>query len=444
MRTLYLDCGMGAAGDMLLAALYELAPDREGFLRKMAELGLPGVEVKLARAESHGIAGTHAAVTVHGLEEDEHLHGHEGHGHGHEQPHEHPHEHGHDHGHDHGHEHEHDHGHGHVHEHEHEHEHAHEHEHGHHHHGPHLSDVLALIGSLPVSERVREDACAVYRAIAEAEGEAHGAAPDMVHFHEVGSLDAIADVVGVSLLMEAIAPERVVASPVRVGYGTVRCAHGLLSVPAPATASLLKGVPIYAGALEGEMCTPTGAALLKHFATEFGHMPEMETEAVGVGLGTRDFGTPNCLRAFLGESRGGLPRVSELRCNIDDATPEELGFAMDVLLENGALDVFTVPIGMKKNRPATLLCCLCAEDKEEEMGRLLLRHTPTLGVRIYRPERMTLSRGFETAETRFGPVRVKTAEGWGVSKRKAEYDDIARIARENGLTLAEARAEAEK
>ena len=185
-----------------------------------------------------------------------------------------------------------------------------------------------------MSERVREDACAVYRAIAEAEGEAHGAAPDMVHFHEVGSLDAIADVVGVSLLMEQIAPERVVASPVRVGYGTVKCAHGLLSVPAPATAALLKGVPIYAGALEGEMCTPTGAALLKHFATEFGHMPEMETEAVGVGLGTRDFGTPNCLRAFLGESRGGLPRVSELRCNIDDATPEELGFAMDVGQKN--------------------------------------------------------------------------------------------------------------
>lgn len=424
MRTLYLDCGMGAAGDMLMAALSELAPDREGFLRKMEELGLPGVEVKLTRAESHGIAGTHAAVTVHGLEEDDQPM--PGHGHDHE------------HGHNHDHDHEHDH------DHKHDHDHEHDHEHGHHHHGPHLSDVVELINTLPVSERVKADACAVYGAIAEAEGAAHGTTPDFVHFHEVGSLDAIADVVGVSLLMEQIAPERVVASPVRIGFGTVKCAHGILPVPAPATAALLKGIPVYAGELRGEMCTPTGAALLKHFADSFGNMPLMDVSAIGVGLGTRDFGAANCLRAFLGEGGEELPRISELRCNIDDATPEEIGFAMELLLEKGALDVFTVPIGMKKNRPATLLCCLCTTDREEEMGRLLLRHTPTLGVRIYRPERMTLSRGFETAETAYGPVSVKTAEGWGVRKRKAEYDDIARIARENGLTLAEARAEAEK
>ncbi len=420
MRTLYLDCGMGAAGDMLMAALSELAPDREGFLRKMEELGLPGVEVKLTRAESHGIAGTHAAVTVHGLEEDDQPM--PGHVHGHEHDHDHKHEHDHEHGH----------------------EHEHEHEHGHHHHGPHLSDVVELINTLPVSERVKADACAVYGAIAEAEGAAHGTTSDLVHFHEVGSLDAIADVVGVSLLMEQIAPERVVASPVRIGFGTVKCAHGILPVPAPATAALLKGIPVYAGELRGEMCTPTGAALLRHFADSFGNMPLMDVSAIGVGLGTRDFGAANCLRAFLGEGGEELPRISELRCNIDDATPEEIGFAIELLLEKGALDVFTVPIGMKKNRPATLLCCLCTTDREEEMGRLLLRHTPTLGVRIYRPERMTLSRGFETAETAYGPVRVKTAEGWGVRKRKAEYDDIAKIARENGLTLAEVRAEAEK
>lgn len=419
---------MGAAGDMLMAALSELAPDREGFLRKMEELGLPGVEVKLTRAESHGIAGTHAAVTVHGLEEDDQPM--PGHGHDHE----HDHDHKQDHKHDHDHEHDHEHG----------HEHEHDHEHGHHHHGPHLSDVVELINTLPVSERVKADACAVYGAIAEAEGAAHGTTPDLVHFHEVGSLDAIADVVGVSLLMEQIAPERVVASPVRIGFGTVKCAHGILPVPAPATAALLKGIPVYAGELRGEMCTPTGAALLRHFADSFGNMPLMDVSAIGVGLGTRDFGAANCLRAFLGEGGEELPRISELRCNIDDATPEEIGFAMELLLEKGALDVFTVPIGMKKNRPATLLCCLCTTDREEEMGRLLLRHTPTLGVRIYRPERMTLSRGFETAETAYGPVRVKTAEGWSIRKRKAEYDDIAKIARENGLTLAEARAEAEK
>lgn len=298
--------------------------------------------------------------------------------------------------------------------------------------------MLKLIDSLPVSERVRADAGAVYRSIAAAEAEAHGTSSDLVHFHEVGALDAIADVVGVSLLMEELSPERVVVSPVRVGYGTVKCAHGLLPVPAPATAALLKGIPAYAGDIEGELCTPTGAALIGHFADSFGPMPLMRTEAIGVGLGTRDFGAANCLRAFWGESERELPRVSELRCNIDDATPEELGFAMELLLEKGALDVFSVPVGMKKSRPATLLCCLCETEREEEMGRLLLRHTPTLGVRIYRPERMTLERSIELRETELGPVRFKTASGWGVEKSKLEYDDVARIARENDLSFSEA------
>ena len=393
MRTLYIQCAMGAAGDMLMAALSELIPDREVFVRRMRGLSLPGVELELTRAESHGMAGTHAAVRVRGQEEDAHSHS-QGEAHGH----------------------------------------------GHHHHGPHLGDVLELIRALPVSERVREDACGVYRAIAAAEAAAHGKDVELVHFHEVGALDAIADVVGVSLLMEEIAPERVVVSPVRTGYGTVNCAHGVLPVPAPATAALLKGVPVYAGDIEGEMCTPTGAALIGHFADSFGNMPLMTVEAIGTGLGTRDFGRANCLRVFLGEAERELKSISELRCNIDDATPEELGFAMELLLERGALDVFTVPIGMKKSRPAVMLCCLCEAEREEEMGRLLLRHTPTLGVRIYRPRRMTLERRVETRETRFGPARLKVARGWGVEKAKVEYDDASRAARESGTSFAEASA----
>lgn len=197
---------------------------------------------------------------------------------------------------------------------------------------------------------------------------------------------------------------------------------------------------MYAGDIEGEMCTPTGAALIGHFADSFGNMPLMTVEAIGTGLGTRDFGRANCLRVFLGEAERELKSISELRCNIDDATPEELGFAMELLLERGALDVFTVPIGMKKSRPAVMLCCLCEAEREEEMGRLLLRHTPTLGVRIYRPRRMTLERRVETRETRFGPARLKVARGWGVEKAKVEYDDASRAARESGISFAEASA----
>ena len=425
MRTLYLDCGMGAAGDMLMSALYELAPDREGFLRKMAELGLPGVEVKLARAESHGIAGTHAAVTVHGLEEDEHLHGHEGHGHGHEQPHEHPHEHGHDHGHEHEHDHEHEHG----------HEHEHDHEHGHHHHGPHLSDVVELINTLPVSERVKADACAVYGAIAEAEGAAHGTTPDLVHFHEVGVMDAVADITGVCLLMEKLRVDRVFCSPVHVGSGMVRCAHGVMPVPAPATANLLAGVPIYGGEVQGELCTPTGAALLAHFADSFGPMPAMTVQAVGVGIGTKTFEQANCVRAFLGETaESGNGEIVELVCNLDDMTPEALAFACQRLLDAGALDVYTTPGTMKKGRAGQVLTVLCAAAREGEMAQHVLAETTTNGLRARRCGKYFLTPGSQTVQTPWGQVRVKTAEGFGVAHKKPEFEDVAALARAQGVS----------
>ena len=319
MKTLYLECNMGAAGDMLTAALLDLLPEerRQEFLKVMN--AIPGVQMRAEPAEKCGVRGLHVTVLAHGVEE----HSHDVPCGGADAPH--------------------------LHEHPHDHEHEHGHEHGHHH--ASLADVRAIVEGLPVPETVKAKAMEVYGLIAAAEAHAHGQPVELVHFHEVGSLDAIADVVGVSLLMEAIAPERVVASPVRIGFGTVKCAHGILPVPAPATAALLKGIPVYAGELRGEMCTPTGAALLRHFADSFGNMPLMDVSAIGVGLGTRDFGAANCLRAFLGEGGEELPRISELRCNIDDATPEEIGFAMELLLEKGALDVFTVPIGMKKKFP---------------------------------------------------------------------------------------------
>ena len=433
MKTLYIECNMGAAGDMLMAALSELIGRPDDFVRDMNGLGLPGVRFERQSATKCGITGTHMAVTVDG--EEEHSHDVHEHHHGHEH---HEHEHHHDHDHEH------------VHEHEHHHEHEHEHEHDHHHddhehsstplshHHAHLSDIHAVIDGLAVSEKVKADARAVYGLIAEAESAAHGLPVDQIHFHEVGTLDAVADVVGVCALMERLAPDRVVVSPVHVGSGQVRCAHGVLPVPAPATAYILKGVPIYGGAVRGELCTPTGAALLKHFADEFGPMPPMAVEKTGYGMGNKDFEWANCVRTMLGEAESTSDgEVRELRCNLDDMTGEEIAFAVQALLEAGALDAWTEPIQMKKGRPGTLLAVLCPAEREREFAALLMKHTTTLGVRVQTLRRYTLAREAVTLETAFGPVRAKRSEGYGVSRVKAEFDDLAEVAKREGISIRE-------
>ena len=396
-----------------------------------------------------GITGTHVSVTVGGEEEVScdvdpgaapvhiHDHDHEHHHHEHAHDHDHEHEHHHDHADDHEHEHAHDHEHHHEHAHDHEHHHDHDHGHGHHHHTG-MGEIRHLLHHLDLPERVRADAEAVYGLIAQAESRAHGRPVEEIHFHEVGSLDAVADVVGVCLLMHQLGAEQVLCSPVHVGSGQVRCAHGILPVPAPATAHILRGVPIYGGAIRGELCTPTGAALLKHFVTKFDSMPVMSMEKIGYGMGNKDFEAANCVRALLGETAESGDEVAELRCNLDDMTGESIGFAMEELLSAGALDVFTSPIGMKKNRPAVLLTCLCRLEDREKMARLLFRHTTTLGVRETLCRRYTLERGQHTVDTPHGPVTVKRASGWGVSRSKPEYEDLARIAREQGISLAEA------
>ena len=415
---------MGAAGDMLMAALLELLPEggRQGFIDRLNGLGIPGVNAEMMRSAKCGVMGTHVSVTVHG-EDEEDFHQHAGHEHHHaHEEHEHEHEHEHDHDHDHEHDHEHEHGHG----------------QGHHHHAS-LGDITDVINGLDVPESVKKRACEVYSAIARAESEVHGREVGEVHFHEVGAMDAVADVVGVSWLLDILAPERVICSPLRTGYGQVRCAHGILPVPAPATALILEGIPVFAGDIAGEMTTPTGAALVRSIADSFGEMPAMRMGPVGYGMGTRDFPAANCVRAILGETEGQNAPVAEIFCTLDDVTAEDLGYAQDVLLNAGALDVFTASVGMKKGRPGTLLCCLCDYDRRMEFAELMLRHTPTLGVRMYAPERVKLSRSVETLDTAFGPVRMKYGSGFGIEKVKPEYDDIARIASETGLTIAEVR-----
>lgn len=305
-----------------------------------------------------------------------------------------------------------------------------------------ISSICSRI--CPFPSGVRAHALAVYRLIAQAESHAHGQPISQIHFHEVGSMDAVADVVGVCMLMERIGAQRILASAVHVGSGQVRCAHGVLPVPAPATAHILQGVPTYGGEIAGELCTPTGAALLRHFAQGFGPMPALCASAIGYGMGTKDFAAANCVRAFLGDDGAGEGgpngEIALLCCNLDDMPGEDLGFAQQALLSEGALDVYTLPIGMKKSRPAVLLCCICEPSAADRLAAAILRHTSTFGVRKTLCQRYMLSRSFEQVSTPHGDVRIKTGQGYGVSKSKPEYEDIARIAREQGISLAEARA----
>lgn len=429
MKTLYLECNMGAAGDMLTAALLELHPDPQGFVERMNRLGLPGVVFAAQPAVKCGITGTQVSVTVGGEEEESHdvpLHTHV---HETAQDEAHP-----GHAHDHVHVHDHEHTHDHEHEHTHGHEHSHEHGHGHHHHAG-MGDIRHILSYLDIPQPVRQDAEAVYQLIAQAESHAHGRPVEEIHFHEVGTLDAVTDVVAVCWLLHDLAPEQIVASPVHVGCGQVRCAHGILPVPAPATAYILQGVPTYGGSVQGELCTPTGAALLKHFVQRFGPSPVMRVEKTGYGMGKKDFEAANCVRAMLGQTQEESTTIAQLACNLDDMTPEALGFAQERLWEAGALDVTTAPIGMKKNRPGVQLTCLCRLEDREKLVSVLFAHTTTLGVRESLCTRYTLARSQRTVETEHGPVRVKEARGWGVTREKPEYEDVANIAREHGLTL---------
>lgn len=370
-----------------MSALLELHPQPDSFMEKLNGLGIPNVTLKKTTSVKCGISGTHVEVSVGGVVEDEHIH---------------------------------------------------EHEHGHHHHShSSMHEIEHIIGHLDIPENVRNDAIGVYKLIAEAESHAHGCEISEIHFHEVGTMDAVADVVGTCLLINELNADRIIASPINVGSGQVRCAHGILPVPAPATAHILCGVPIYSNDIRGELCTPTGAAILKYFAEDFIPMPTMPVSKIGYGMGSKDFEAANCVRVMLGETQDKSDTVSELCCNLDDMTGEAIGFAVSRLFDAGALDVFTTPIGMKKNRPGILLTCICRENQRNEMLGLIFKHTTTIGVREYITNRYTLERTMETTHTQFGDVRVKRSSGWGVSKTKAEYDDMEKIARENNISISD-------
>lgn len=378
MKTLYLDCSMGCAGDMLTGALLELFPNREEILAQLNDFGIPHVEFIAEKSVKCGITGTHIRVLVSGEEEDDHHHHHSG-----------------------------------------------------------MEDIAHIVGHLQVSDSVRKQVLEIYNLIAQAESQVHGVPVTQIHFHEVGAMDAIADITAVCYLMDRLGVDQIFASPIHVGSGQVKCAHGLLPIPAPATAVILQGVPIYGGQIQGELCTPTGGALLKYYVNRFGNMPPMETTAIGYGMGKKDFEAPNCVRAMLGNTLGQTDDILELSCNLDDMTGEEIGFATEQLLKAGALDVFTTPIGMKKSRPGVLFTVLCRVEDRERLLPLIFRHTTTLGIRENRLRRYALTRRTEIVDTPYGPVRQKISTGYGVERRKYEYEDLANIAREHQLPLSE-------
>ncbi|MDY5180426.1 nickel pincer cofactor biosynthesis protein LarC [Butyribacter sp.] len=393
MKQLYLDLGMGAAGDMLTAALLELCPHKDGIIKKLNSLNIPGVHYEREIMKKSGICGTHMHVIVNGSEEEC--------GHEHEEGH---------------------------------------HEHSHHHHIS-MSDIGEIVSKLNTSEKIKKQILDVYNIIADAESRVHGETVSQIHFHEVGNMDAIADVAAVCILINELNIGKIVVSPVHTGSGFVMCAHGKLPVPAPATALILEGVPYYSDGLKGELCTPTGAALIKYFADDFSDMPAMVVEKTGYGFGKKEFERLNCVRALLGtafqcsevtsecdNSCEKTDKVVELACNIDDMTAEEIGFATEKILEAGALDVYTISAYMKKNRPGTVICCLCHEDEREKFAKLMFKYTTTIGVRQYNCDRYILSRKIENIETDYGNVRVKKTSGYGVEREKMEYDDLSNIA----------------
>lgn len=394
MRKLYLECKMGASGDMLMGALFDLLEQnqQEEFLKKMNLLFPDTIIISAKQEQKCGITGTAMTVLCNNVEETEHS----------------------------------------CCDHKHDCEHTHAHTHA------SYADVLSQISDLPVSDRVRLDAACVYEKIGKAESSVHNCSLKDIHFHEVGTLDAIADVIGVCLLVEMLGVRNILVSPIHVGNGTVRCAHGTLPVPAPATTLLLNGLSYYTGDIAFELCTPTGAALLSYFAKPVASMPVLAIEKVGYGLGKKDFEVANMLRAFCGyDNTDNEDHILELSCNLDDMTGEELGYAMEVLLQEGALDVFYQAIQMKKNRPGVLLKCFCKTKDKEKFTELMFLHTTTRGIRFQSYDRATMTAFFEEVPTPYGMVRKKVNIGYGVTKSKYEYEDLAKIAREQGVSVLE-------
>jgi uncharacterized protein (TIGR00299 family) protein len=439
MRIAYLECFSGVSGDMFLGALIDAGVPPRVLEETVAALGV-GARLEISRVVRCGISATKVDVWVDGekdLPREEYwakqdaarapvpANSHQEHSH-----------HSHDHGHHH---------------HDHEqssgaqvsradapapHEHTHPHSRG-------LTEIREIIGKAAISDTAKKTATAIFEALGTAEAKIHATSIEQVHFHEVGAVDAMVDIVCAAVGAEALGVDEIVCSPLNVGGGTVQCAHGTFPVPAPATVELLKNAPVYSSGVQAELVTPTGAAIVKTLAKRFAAFPEMKIEKSGYGAGTREFpGLPNVVRLTIGEAASTLAAktvselVTVLEANLDDLNPQVFGYVLDRLLEEGALDVFGMPVQMKKNRPGTLLTVLCKPADAAKLTQLIFTETTTLGVRRRDEIRQTLARRWENVRTQWGEVRIKIASMNGtVTNYAPEYEDCRRIASEHRVPL---------
>jgi uncharacterized protein (TIGR00299 family) protein len=430
MRIAYLDCFSGMSGDMFLGALIDAGVSPDVLEKTIAALNL-GARLEISKVDRSGITATKVDVLVNGEKELPRQEFWAQVAHTHAHPHDHEHEHSS------------------------REAHAHPHsdslagsragapalqEHGH---GLSLKEIREIIRATAISEPATKRALDIFAALGAAEAKIHNNEIDSVHFHEVGAVDAIVDIVGAAVGAETLGIEEIVCSPLNVGGGTVKCAHGVFPVPAPATVELLQGAPVYSSGIQAELVTPTGAAIVKTLASRFGAFPEMKIQKSGYGAGTLDLpGHPNVVRLTIGEAIPALAAktsqetIAVLEANLDDLNPQVFGYVMDRLLEEGALDVFGMPVQMKKNRPGTLLTVLCKPEHAAKLTQLVFTETTTLGVRQRLEQRQTLARRWVTVPTPWGDIRMKIASMNGtVTNYAPEYEDCRRIATEQRVPL---------
>jgi uncharacterized protein (TIGR00299 family) protein len=462
MRIAYLECFSGISGDMFLGALLDAGVPPEVFTRTVEALGVDA-RLEISRVDRSGISAAKLDVIAAGEKELpreefwEKAHSGQRSAVSPAKPslaahsHEHHHEHGHRHGESqaqpgaavpHKHEHSHDHGHS--------HEHGHEHSHTHSHRG--LQEIRQIINAAAISQSAKERAIKIFEALGAAEAKVHNTDIEKIHFHEVGAIDAIVDIVCASVGVEALGVDEWVCSPLNVGGGTVNCAHGTFPIPAPATLELLKNAPIYSGEIQKELVTPTGAAIVSVLARRFEKFPAIKAEKIAYGAGTRNFKNfPNVVRLTVGETamqeKSPFPveEISVLEANVDDMTPQVFAYAMERALQEGALDAFGTPVQMKKNRPGMLLTVLCRPEDSQRLTKTILAETTTLGVRMRQETRAALARRHVSVSTRWGDIRMKLANLNGsVSNYAPEYEDCRRIAAENNVPLKNVMQEAIK
>ncbi|MDD2798312.1 MAG: nickel pincer cofactor biosynthesis protein LarC [Bacteroidales bacterium] len=408
-RILFFDCFSGISGDMTIGALLDLGIDQQDFVKRMKEIKLDEFTLEIKKGIKKGITGTDFTVHVtnhaheHELEKEE------------DQAHTHQHEHLHEH----------------THAHHHEEPKQHEHAHGH---ARNLKTIEQIIDESKLSEFVKKTSKQIFRIVGEAEAKIHGKTIDEIHFHEIGAVDSIVDIIGAAICIEMLGVDEIQSSALNLGSGFVHCEHGVFPVPAPATLEILQGVPVYSKNANNELTTPTGAAIIKALSTSFGTLPEFVIEKIGYGLGKRDMETPNVLRVVIGKKK--TSGLMMLETNIDNMNPEIYSYIFPKLLENGALDVFITPITMKKGRPANKLSVLCKEEHIQTIEEIIFTETTTLGIRKYAVERTELERTFEKVTTKYGEITVKKAYGNGeLIKYAPEYEECRAIAEKTGKPL---------